>query len=133
MGNMMVINANYDVKTALTQDIKNSLTSVSNDCEIRVWRAYEGCFEMPIFKLYTRMQVKENRDNTRKRFLSLPHARFFCKIFIKKQEIVKQKVETFHWNLTLRMQSNQFDVNVNSVTVSDKSSHVENGYQQKRT
>ena len=47
MGNMTVINANYDVKTAITRDMKNSLTRVSNDlvCEIWVWRAYEGCFE----------------------------------------------------------------------------------------
>ena len=53
MGNMTVINANYDVKTAITRDLKNSFTRVSNDlvCEIWVWRAYEGCFEMPIFKL----------------------------------------------------------------------------------
>ena len=29
MGNMMVINANYDVKMAITQDMKNSLTGVS--------------------------------------------------------------------------------------------------------
>ena len=53
MGNMTVINANYDVKMAITWDMKNSLTRVSNDlvCEIWVWRVYEGCFEMPIFKL----------------------------------------------------------------------------------
>ena len=53
MGNMTIINANYDVKTALTQDMKNSFTRVSNDlvCEIWVWRAYEGCFETPIFDL----------------------------------------------------------------------------------
>ena len=53
MGNMMVINPNDDVKTAITRDMKNSLTRVSNDlvCEIWVWRAYEGCFEMLIFKL----------------------------------------------------------------------------------
>ena len=56
MGNMTVINANYDVKTAitvLTRDMENSLTRGSNDlvCEIWVWRAYEGCFEMSIFKL----------------------------------------------------------------------------------
>ena len=53
MGNMMVINANYDVKTAITREMKNSLIRVSNDlvCEIWVWRAYEGCFEMPIVKL----------------------------------------------------------------------------------
>ena len=53
MGNMTVINANYDVKTAITRDMKKSLTRVSNDlvCEIWVWRAYEGCFKMPIFKL----------------------------------------------------------------------------------
>ena len=53
MGNMTVINANYDIKTAITQDMENSLTRVSNDlvCEIWLWRAYEGCFEMPIFKL----------------------------------------------------------------------------------
>ena len=53
MGNMTVINANYDVKTAITPNMKNSLTRVSSDlvCEIWVWRAYEGCFEMPMFKL----------------------------------------------------------------------------------
>ena len=53
MGNMTVINANYDVKTAIARDMKNSLTRVSNDlvCEIWVSRAYEGCFEMTIFKL----------------------------------------------------------------------------------
>ena len=53
MGNMTVINANYDVKMAITRDMKNSLARVSNDlvCEIWVWRAYEGCFEMLIFKL----------------------------------------------------------------------------------
>ena len=52
MGNMMVVNSNYDVKMATTQDMKNSLTRVSNDlvCKIWVWHAYEGCFEMPIFK-----------------------------------------------------------------------------------
>ena len=52
MGNITVINANYDVKTAITRDMKNSPTRVSNDLvgEIWVWRAYEGCFEMPIFK-----------------------------------------------------------------------------------
>ena len=32
MGNVTVINANYDVKTAITQDMKNSLTRVSNEC-----------------------------------------------------------------------------------------------------
>ena len=31
MGNMMVINANYDVKTAITRDMTNSLTRVSYD------------------------------------------------------------------------------------------------------
>ena len=53
MGNMMVINANYDVKTAITQDMKNSPTHVSNDlvCKIWVWHDYEGCFEMPNFEL----------------------------------------------------------------------------------
>ena len=53
MGNMKVINANYDVKTAISRDMKNSLTRVSSDlvCEIWVWRAHEGCFEMSIFKL----------------------------------------------------------------------------------
>ena len=53
MGNTTVINANYDVKTAIARDMNNSLTRVSNDlvCEIWVWRPYEGCFEMPIFKL----------------------------------------------------------------------------------
>ena len=42
MGNMTVINANYDVKTAITRDMKNSLTRVSYDlvCKIWVWRAY---------------------------------------------------------------------------------------------
>ena len=41
MGNMTLINANYDVKTAITRDTKNSLTRVAYDlvCEIRVWRA----------------------------------------------------------------------------------------------
>ena len=36
MGNITVINANYDVKTAIARDMKNSLTRVSNDlgCEI---------------------------------------------------------------------------------------------------
>ena len=44
MGNMMVINANYDVKTAITWDMKNSLTRVSYDlvCKIWVCPAYEG-------------------------------------------------------------------------------------------
>ena len=44
MGNITVINANYDVKTAITQDMKNSLTRVSYDlvCKIWVLRAYEG-------------------------------------------------------------------------------------------
>ena len=44
MGNMTVINANYDVKTAITWDVKNSLIRVSYDlvCEIWVWHAYEG-------------------------------------------------------------------------------------------
>ena len=44
MGNMTLINANYDVKTALTRDMKNSLTRVSYDlvCKIWVWHAYEG-------------------------------------------------------------------------------------------
>ena len=52
MGNMMVINANYDVEMAITQDMKNSFTHVSSDlvCKIWVWCAYEGCFEMQIFK-----------------------------------------------------------------------------------
>ena len=51
MGNMTVINANYDVKAAIPRDMKNSLTHVSYDlvCKIWVLRAYEGCFEMPIF------------------------------------------------------------------------------------
>ena len=31
MGNMTVINANYDVKTAITWEMKNSLTRVSYD------------------------------------------------------------------------------------------------------
>ena len=53
MGNMTAINSNYDVKMAITRDMKNSLTRVSNDlvCEIWVRHPYEGCFEMPIFKL----------------------------------------------------------------------------------
>ena len=44
MGNMTVINAYYDVKTAITWDMKNSLTRVSYDlvCKIWVWPAYEG-------------------------------------------------------------------------------------------
>ena len=46
MGNMTVINANNDVKTAITRDMKNSLTCVSYDlvCKIWVLRAYEGVF-----------------------------------------------------------------------------------------
>ena len=81
MGNITVINANYDVKTAIALDMKNSLTRVSNDlvCEIWVWRAYKGCFEMPIFKLQTKFQVKENRDNTRKRFCLCPSQVFLPK------------------------------------------------------
>ena len=77
MGNMTVINANYDVKTAIARDMKNSLTRVSNDlvCEIWVSRAYKGCFEMPISKI----QVKENRDNTRKRFYLCPSQVFLAK------------------------------------------------------
>ena len=63
--------------------------------------------------------------------LSLPLASLFSKIFDKKQEILKQKVEIFHWNLTLCVLSGQFDVNFNPVTVSGQSSHVENGYQQR--
>ena len=44
MGNITVINANYDVKTAITQDMKNSLTRVSYDLVCKIWalRAYEG-------------------------------------------------------------------------------------------
>ena len=47
MGNMTVINANYDVKMAITRDTKNSLTRVSYDlvCKIWVWRAYVGCLK----------------------------------------------------------------------------------------
>ena len=44
LGNMTVINANYNVKTAITWDMKNSLTRVSYDLvrKILVWPAYEG-------------------------------------------------------------------------------------------
>ena len=44
MGKMMVIYANYDVKMAITRDMKNSLTRVSYYlvCKIWVWRTYEG-------------------------------------------------------------------------------------------
>ena len=96
MGNMTVINANYDVKTVITRDMKKSLTRVSNDlvCEIWVWRANEGCFEMPIFKLLkTKIQVKENRDNTRKRFYLCPSQVFFSKIVDKKQKFLSKKLK----------------------------------------
>ena len=58
---------------------------------------------------------------------------FFSKILDKKQEIFEQKVEIFHWNLTLCVPSGQFDVNFNLITVSGQSSHTGNGYQQRRT
>ena len=50
---------------------------------------------MLIFKLKTKIQVKENRDNTRKRFYLCPSQVFFSKILDKKQEIFEQKVEIF--------------------------------------
>ena len=53
---------------------------------------------------------------------------FFSKILDKKQEIFEQKVEIFHWNLTLRVPSGQFDVNFNPITVSGQSFHTGNGY-----
>ena len=59
--------------------------------------------------------------------------KFFSKILDKKQEIFKQKVEIFHWNLTLCMPTGQFDVNFNPITVSGQSSHTGNGYQQRWT
>ena len=36
MGNMTVINANYVVKTAITGDMKNSLTHVSYDLVCKI-------------------------------------------------------------------------------------------------
>ena len=77
MGNITVINANYDVKMAITWDMKNSLTHVSYNlvCKMSLTRL-QRVFEMPIFKLITKIQVKVNRDNTRKRFYLCPHKIF---------------------------------------------------------
>ena len=57
MGNMTVINANYDVKTAITWDVKNSLTRVSYDlvCKICSLNALMKGFWNANFKLLTKI------------------------------------------------------------------------------
>ena len=43
---MIVLNANYDIKTAITRDMKNSLAHVSNDLVLNItvvlvlWRVF---------------------------------------------------------------------------------------------
>ena len=78
MGNMTVINANDDVKTAITRDMKNSLTRVFNnlECEIWVWRAYEGCFEMQFLNFKPKSKWKKIEITLEKGFIFAPR-KFF--------------------------------------------------------
>ena len=112
MGNTTVINANYDVKTAITGDMKNSLTRVSYDlvCKIWVWRAYEGFLKCQFLNFKPKSKWKKIEITLEKGFIFAPR-KFLSKILDIKQEIVKLKVEIFHWNLTLCVPSGRFDVN----------------------
>lgn len=49
--NTNTVSDNNDVKTAITQDMENSLTGVSSGLVYEIWvrRAYKGCFEITIF------------------------------------------------------------------------------------
>ena len=133
MGNMMVINTNHDVKTAVTRDMKNLLTRVSNDlvCKIWVWRTYEGCFEMTILCFRPKSKWKKIEITLEKCSVFAPRKFFLTKFSIKKQEIVKQKIE-IKKSYTVRAQQPVWP-NFNPIAVSGQSSHVENGYQQKWT
>ena len=72
MGNMTVINANYDVKMAITRDMRNSLTRISNDlvCEIWVWRAYEGCLKCQFLNFKPKSKWKKIEITLEKVFLA---------------------------------------------------------------
>ena len=134
MGNMTVINANYDVKTAIARDMKNSLTRVSNDlvCEIWFHALTKAILKCQFWNFKPKSKWKKLEITLEKGFIFAP-LKFFSTILDKKQEIFEQKVEIFHWNLTLRVPSGQFDVNFNPITVSGQSSHTGNGYQQRWT
>ena len=81
MGNMRVINANYDVKTAITRDMKNSLTRVSNDlvCEIWVWRAYEGVLKGHFLNFKPKSKWKKIEITLEKGFIFAPRKFFLAK------------------------------------------------------
>ena len=81
MGNMTVMNANYDVKTAITRDMKNSLTCVSNDlvCEKRVWRAYEGVVRCQFLNFKPKSKWKKIEITLEKVFIFAPGKFFLAK------------------------------------------------------
>ena len=82
MGNMMVINANYDLKTAITRDMKNSLTRVSYDlvCKIWVWRAYEGLLKCQFLNFKPKSKWKKIKITLEKGFIFAPR-KFFKQNF----------------------------------------------------
>ena len=82
MGNMTVINANYDFKTAITRDMKNSLTRVSYDlvCKIWVWRAYEGFLKCKFLNFIPKFKWKKIEITLEKGFIFTP-LKFFKQNF----------------------------------------------------
>ena len=71
MGNMTVINANYDVKTAITRDMTNSLTRVSYDLvsKIWVWRANEGFLKCQFLNFKPKIKWKKIKITLEKGFV----------------------------------------------------------------
>ena len=82
MGNMTVINANHDVKTAITRDMTNSLTRVSYDlvCQIRVWLAYKGFLKCQFLNFKPKSKWKKIEITLEKDFIFAPR-KFFKQNF----------------------------------------------------
>ena len=98
MGNMTVINANYDVKTAITRDMKKSLTRVSNDlvCE-EFDMLTKGVLNCQFLNFKPKSKWKKIEITLEKGFILAPR-KFFKQIFRYKTRNLRAK----SWNFPLK-------------------------------
>ena len=81
MGNITVINANYDVKTAITRDMKNSLTRVSSDlvCEIWLNALTKSVLKWQFLNFKPKFKCKKIEITLEKGFIFAPRKFFLAK------------------------------------------------------
>ena len=81
MGNMTVINANYDVKTAITRDMKNSLIRVfiMIKCVKYEFDAYEGVLKCQFLNFKPKSKWKKIKITLEKGFIFCPSQVFLAK------------------------------------------------------